>query len=159
MLQIAKVLKSNGVDGGLLMGFRPIAPEDLNLKEPVYIYFDGLPVPFFIDSLTPKGVDKAIVHLTDVHNLKDAEELVGLDVFAEMDDDWEDEEDFSFLVGWTLKGAGPVTDFIDIPGNPCLEVDVSGKSVIVPLNEELIKGLDKRRHVLDMDIPEGLLDL
>ena len=51
MLQIAQVLKSNGTDGELVMSFREIAPEDINLKEPVFIVFDGLPVPFFIESL------------------------------------------------------------------------------------------------------------
>ena len=45
MLQIAQVLKSNGTDGELVLGFREIAPEDINLQEPVFIIFDGLPVP------------------------------------------------------------------------------------------------------------------
>ena len=46
--QVAQVLKSNGTDGELVMGFREIAPEDINLQEPVFIVFDGLPVPFYI---------------------------------------------------------------------------------------------------------------
>ena len=40
LLQIAKVLKSNGTEGGLLLGFRDISPEDIDIEEPVYIYFD-----------------------------------------------------------------------------------------------------------------------
>ena len=44
--KIAQVLKSNGTDGELVLGFRDIAPEDINVEEPVFIYFDGLPVPF-----------------------------------------------------------------------------------------------------------------
>ena len=48
--QVAQVLKSNGTDGELVMSFRDIAPEDINIKEPVFIVFDGLPVPFFIES-------------------------------------------------------------------------------------------------------------
>jgi hypothetical protein len=47
--QIAQVLKSNGTDGELVLGFREIAPEDINLNEPVFIVFDGLPVPFYIE--------------------------------------------------------------------------------------------------------------
>lgn len=45
-LRIARVLKSNGTEGEILIGFREISPEDLNIKEPVFIAFDGLPVPF-----------------------------------------------------------------------------------------------------------------
>ena len=46
-LRIARVLKSYGNEGEILVGFRELGPEDLNLKEPVFIMFDGLPVPFF----------------------------------------------------------------------------------------------------------------
>ena len=47
MFRIAKVLKSNGISGDLLVS----APEvDLaEITGPVFIEFDGLPVPFFIE--------------------------------------------------------------------------------------------------------------
>ena len=57
--QVAQVLKSNGTDGELVMSFREIAPEDINLQEPVFIIFDGLPVPFYIESFTRRGNTKA----------------------------------------------------------------------------------------------------
>ena len=46
MLQIAKILKSNGTDGGLLIGVRDIEVGQIDLQGPVFIEFDGLPVPF-----------------------------------------------------------------------------------------------------------------
>ena len=42
MLQIAKILKSNGTDGRILMGVRDIALEEIDIKEPLFIVFDGL---------------------------------------------------------------------------------------------------------------------
>ncbi len=157
--QIAKVLKSNGTDGGLLLGFRDIDPDEISLEEPVFIYFDGLPVPFFIDSLSRKGNGKAIVHLNDIITLKDAEEVVGQAVWAESEEEEFDEDDFSMLVGWTLTGAGTITDFIDIPANPCLEVETKKGAVLVPLHEDLISSIDPDRKEITMDIPDGLLDL
>ena len=77
MLQIAKILKSNGTDGGILIGVRDIDVNEIDLKEPVFINFDGLPVPFFIQDLQQKGTSKAVVHLNDVNSLEDAEEIVG----------------------------------------------------------------------------------
>ena len=67
MLRIAQVLKSNGTDGELLISFLDIAPEDIDLKEPVFIAFDGLPVPFYFESFQPRGTKRALVHLTGVH--------------------------------------------------------------------------------------------
>ncbi len=158
--QIAKVLKSNGTDGGLLVGFRDIDPEDISLGEPVFIYFDGLPVPFFISSLTQRGNSRAIVHLNDVTSLEDAEELVGQSVWVDWEEEEGDEEGLGDLVGWTLAGAGRITGFLDIPANPCLEVETkNGTSVLVPFHEDLILSADSDARVLEMEIPDGLLDL
>ena len=91
MQRIAQVLKSNGRDGELLLGFVGIAPEDIDTQEPVFIEFDGLPVPFYFESFTPRGNNRALVRLTGVHSLADADELAGAAVYAE-DDLYEDEE-------------------------------------------------------------------
>ena len=164
MLQIAKVLKSNGTDGDVLLGFKTVSPEDIDLTEPVYIYVDGLPVPFFIESFTKRGNDKAIVRLNDFHNLKDAEEIAGEAVYADYFEEEEDEDDFSALIGWTIKDSdgqeiGEISDFLDIPANPCLEIKTKNGTSIVPLHEDLILDMNQKRKVLKMEIPEGLLDL
>jgi len=158
MLQVAKVLKSNGTEGGVLMNFRDITPEDLTLTEPVFIFFDGLPVPFFIESLTPKGTCKAIVRLTDVNCLKDAEELVGRDVFSDEFEEDEDTQDLASLVGWKIRSVGEITGFLDIPSNPCLEVRTEKGEVLVPLHEDFIVSMDRRRKTIEMNMPDGLLD-
>jgi len=158
--QIAKVLKSNGMDGGILVGFRDIDPSEISLEEPVFIDYDGLPVPFFFTSLTPRGNSRAIAHLNDISSLEDAEELVGKTLWADWEEEEEDEEDFGDLVGWTLVGAGRITAFIDIPANPCLEIETAnGTSVLVPFHENLIVSVDPERQEIEMEIPAGLLDL
>jgi len=158
LLPIGKVLKSNGTKGEVLIGFRDIDLEDISTKEPVYITFDGLPVPFFILSMTPKGSDRALVQLSDVDNLRDAEELVGRIVEADYFEEEEDGEDIAALVGWTVEGLGEITGWLDIPGNPCLEVATpKGGSVLLPFHEDLVRKLDERKRLISMDIPEGLV--
>ena len=169
LIQIAQVLKSNGIDGELVMSFRDIDPEDIQKNEPVFIEFDGLPVPFFIESLTRRGNTKALVHLTDIESFQDAEEVVGAAVYMREeslgDGEYED-GDFSFLEGWTLcedeEGAeiGTITSFLDIPSNPCIEVETAdGSTVIIPLHEDLIIEIDEDSDTLTMAIPDGLLNL
>lgn len=154
MLQIAKILKSNGTDGGILISVRDIAVEDINLKEPVFIYFDELPVPFFIQSLQKRGTSKAIVHLNDVLCLEDAEEIVGRDVFIE--GEWDDDEDEDFT-GWTLLNRGAVVGEISgiepIPGNLCLYVG----DTLIPLHEDFVISADPQTRELNLDLPEGLI--
>ncbi|MCR4859697.1 MAG: hypothetical protein K5910_03435 [Bacteroidales bacterium] len=154
MLQIAKILKSNGTDGGLLIGVRDIEVGQIDLQEPVFIEFDGLPVPFFIQDLQQRGSSKAVIHLNDIDNLQDAEEVVGRALYVE--GEWEEEEELDFT-GWTLldrgREVGTVTGMEPIPGNPCLYVG----ETLVPLHEDLILSVDPDRQVLDLDLPDGLL--
>ena len=226
MQQIAQVLKSNGTDGELVMSFREIAPEDINLKEPVFIVFDGLPVPFFIESLVKRGNSKALVHLTGIKNQEDVEEIAGKAVYIGDDILPElslEEDGFAALVGWTLlmpaeipdqvgddeetveddeetveddqsevgddeetfgddeetvgedehgwEGekaslpaltgnlyvVGEITEYIDIPNNPCIEVETENGAVMIPLHQDLILSVDPEYQEIIMQIPAGLL--
>ena len=173
MHQVAQVLKSNGTDGELVMGFREIAPEDINLKEPVFIYFDGLPVPFYIESFTKRGNTKALVHLTDICSMEDVEEITGKAVYVEEENLPEmslEEDGYAALVGWmvlTVDGelteesdlfeVGEITDFMDIPNNPCIEVETENGAVIIPLHEDFILSIDPENQEIIMQIPAGLL--
>ena len=200
--QVAQVLKSNGTDGELVMGFREIAPEDINLKEPVFIVFDGLPVPFFIESFTKRGNSKALVRLTDICSMEDVEEIAGKAVYVEEDSLPElslEEDGYAALVGWVvltpeipdqvgddkdkavkndcsvvgddnetaepslpaltgnLIEVGTITDFMDIPNNPCIEVETENGAVIIPLHEDLILSVDPENQEIIMQIPAGLI--
>ncbi|MBR6865253.1 MAG: hypothetical protein IKM75_10375 [Bacteroidales bacterium] len=161
MQRIGQVLKSNGRDGELLVSFSGIAPEEIDLEEPVFIEFDGLPVPFYFESFSQRGNTRALVRLTGVHNLTDADELAGAVLYAE-DDLYEDEDED--LTGWTVLDAdgnrvGTVSAHEDIPGNPCIWVETGHGESLLPLREELVLEVNETEKTLRMEIPEGLLDL
>ena len=200
--QVAQVLKSNGTDGELVLGFREIAPEDISLQEPVFIIFDGLPVPFFIESFTKRGNTKALVRLTGIRSMEDVEEIAGKAVYIEEDNLPElslEEDGYAALVGWTvltpeipdqvgddegkavenddsvvgddseaaepslpaltgnLIEVGQITDFMDIPNNPCIEVETENGAVIIPLHEDFILSVDPEYQEIIMQIPAGLI--
>ena len=184
--QVAQVLKSHGTDGELVLGFREIAPEDINLQEPVFIVFDGLPVPFYIESFAKRGNTKALVRLTGICSMEDVEEIAGKAVYIEEDQLPEmsiEEDGYAALVGWVLLTpagdfstslemteeesemteepelieVGEITDFLDIPNNPCIEVETENGAVMIPLHEDLILSVDPEYQEIIMQIPAGLI--
>ena len=170
MQQIAQVLKSNGTDGELVMSFREIAPEDINLQEPVFIVFDGLPVPFYIESFQKRGNTKALVRLTDIRSQEDVDEITGKAVYLEDGQIPEmtlEDDGYAALIGWmvltpakeedAVYEVGEITEFFDIPNNPCIEVETENGAVMIPLHEDFILGLDPENREIMMEIPEGLL--
>lgn len=159
MLRIAKVLKSNGVDGDVLVSAPDVALEDL--QGPVLIDFDGLPAPFFIESCTRRGTGKYIIHLTDVSNLTDAEELVGR--FLMSDEVEEEDGESQDFTGWKVLSrgdyVGTVTDYEPIPGNLCLYLKPAedADEIIIPLHEDLIISINEESLTLNLNLPDGLL--
>ena len=151
-----KVLKSWGAEGQVVLSLSADEPRDIKSQEPVFIVFDGLPVPFFIESVKPQG-GRLIVKFEDIDSLAEAEELVGRDVsFSEAE-----EEDEDTLVGLqvcdarTRRIVGEVVDFSDYGGNTLITVETEHGEVLLPIHEELIVSIHD--DVLTLDIPEGLL--
>ncbi len=171
--QIAQILKSNGINGEVIFSFRDMNPEDLDVEEPVFIFFDGLPVPFYIESFSKKGKSKAVVRLADISTYEDACELAGRGVFAEsfIYEGIVEDSMSAAIVGWTVMDKdnnviGVVDEYLDIPGNPCLEVSLSpaykekspgNEVVMIPLHEDFILSVDEENGVLSMILPSGLI--
>jgi 16S rRNA processing protein RimM len=140
----------------------------------VFIVFDGLPVPFFIESFTKRGNSKALVRLTDICSMEDVEEIAGKAVYVQEDSLPElsiEEDGYAALIGWMLlapteedaqedmevEEVGEIIDFIDIPNNPCIEVDTKNGAIMIPLHEDLILSVDPENLEIVMQIPAGLL--
>jgi ribosomal 30S subunit maturation factor RimM len=138
-----------------------MSPKDIKKSEPVFIYFDELPVPFFIEQIFLKGSTKAFLKLEDVDTLADAEELVGREIYLSIDEEEEIDDLSGLLVvdAATGKEIGEVLSYMDIPSNPCIEVVLNSNEqvVVLPCNDDLVKGIDPERGEIFLIIPEGLI--
>ncbi len=150
-----KVLKSWGAEGQVVLSPDAEDPRDLKSQEPVFIEFDGLPVPFYVESAQPRG-SRFIVKFEGVDSLAEAEELVGrLVSFQEGDEEEEDS-----LVGLRVRDSrtrrtiGEIVDEADYGGNLVITVETAGGDVLLPIHEDLIVSIHD--DVITLDIPEGL---
>lgn len=154
-LQIGQVLKSNGTDGTVVVRLFEEPP-----TEPVFIFWDGLPVPYFMEIVSQRGSSKVLARLTDVCSLEDASELESRPLYVREDDAPDDDyEDFR---GWSVVDVcssaegtviGTVDDVEDIPGNPCLVVGDN----LIPLHEDLLVEINQEDRILRMNLPVGLI--
>ena len=151
-----KVLKSWGASGEVVLSLSADDPRDWKSQEPVFIAFDGAPVPFFIESATPRG-GRLIVKFEDIDTLAEAEELVGREVTLSE----EEEEEEDSLVGLQVRDSrsrkivGTVVDFSDYGGNTLITLETDHGEVLVPIHEDLI--VDIHDDILTLDIPAGLI--
>ena len=171
LLPVGRIIKSYGTEGEVMIAFQEGIADLLKRDEPVWLFYDGLPVPFYITSIQPKGPRKAVVRLEDIDTLADAEEAAGKDIRLDLADYpelsgtdahtiTEDGLTLEDLIGFSLQDqdghkAGTIGDIQDFSGNICLEL--TGSGALVPFHDDLIIDIDIEKKTLTMSISEGLL--
>ena len=167
---VARVAKSFGRSGELLVSLYDVFPRDFDAKEPLFVEIDGLAVPLFCDRFERRGRRGALVVFSDFHSERRTAELVGREPFLPVDGAYADDEDaedegliyLEDLVG--LKAVvddrfeGTIDDFID-GENPLFLLVSDGREVYVPAVDEFIVETDLEAGVIRFEVPEGLLGL
>ena len=166
LTEIGKIQKTHGVNGELQVGwFNDFYPEDHNL-ESVFLLIDGIPIPFFIQSMRMKGADLSLLRFDDVDTIELAEELIGLKVMAEIQSSQSDDElmldDLVGFVVVTNRGVqlGTIEVLQDYAGNLVFELQTaSGNELLIPASPDLIVEVDVESKSIIMELPEGIADL
>jgi 16S rRNA processing protein RimM len=164
MQPFADIQKTFGAHGELIIKLWTTAPEEINTTEPVFVVFDGLPVPFYFKSFEARGNNRALVVFDDMESQKLAEELVGKKLLLPDNHKQPDTGEEEALTGFSVTDKqhgllGIVTGYMDIPGNPCLQVEHKGKELIIPFNEAIVLCINRKKRTLETALPEGLLAL
>ena len=55
--------------------------------------------------------------------------------------------------------VGTVRELVDVPGGVLLAVDVGGRDVLVPFRRPIVTKVDRSAREIEIDPPDGLLDL
>lgn len=169
LIEIGRFLKTHGISGEIT--FEPIY--DLNLKDLkcIVVEIDGIHVPFFIDTVRPKGSDALIVRLEGIESDIRASELTNKTVYALTDDidmTGDEEEGLSALslVGYTMlddnRGTeiGIIDHINDMTQNWLFMVlTKTGELKSIPVADEFITSIDPHARSLYVRLPEGLLDI
>lgn len=133
---------------------------------PVVVDIDGCLVPFYADSVRPKGSESYLIRLEGVDCVEEAAKFVNKDIFVLKDilREYQDADMvfFSDLVGFTVEDVdmgtlGKVVSVDDSTANVLLYVkSPDGDEIIVPAPDDLIVEIDTENKIIRMNLPEGL---
>ena len=181
IVQAGKFLKPHGLKGEL----NAVLDYDAEILEedyPLIVDMDGIYVPFYAESVRPKGHFSSLVKLEGIDSVEDTRRFVNKQFYlmrravAELLDMEEDElrteEEF---VGFKvfdreLGYLGRVEELDTSTDNLLLLVRPEGEEgaedpdlIYIPFNADLISEViekeDPRDSELHLDLPEGILDL
>jgi 16S rRNA processing protein RimM len=166
LIPIGKLHKTFGAQGELLLALYGDSPE-LSQKTPVFINVDGLNVPFYLKSIAAKN-GRFVVVFDDMEREALAQELVGKEVFVEKTEVHKaaaSPAESELLVGYTFEDAtfgiiGKLVRRFDYPGNPVLQLATEqGREVLIPDNPRFIIAVSKKKKIVSVSLPEGLLEV
>lgn len=131
---------------------------------------DGIFVPFFVESLRPKSTETVLLKIDGINNETDAALLVNKSIYVKKDeyeqlsDEYDDDAmPLDFFIDYTVVDEGNVLGTIvdvDEETDNCLFVvkRSDGSEVMIPASDDFINDIDTDKCVIDMSLPQGLID-
>jgi 16S rRNA processing protein RimM len=163
---LGRIMKVSGYEGAVAVKLEKIFTENIPPMESVFLEIEGRPVPFFIADIDYSGADVLRLQFEGYETVEKVNEFVGCRVFLTSG---LDEDNFSAqdpgLAGYRVivekdKFLGTVSEVIQNPGQWLLNVlSPDKKSFLIPLHEDFIVSIDKKKKTIKMDIPEGLTEI
>lgn len=121
-------------------------------------------VPYPVEEITPHG-HGFLLKLEGINNYGEAEEFSGCLFLTEKSPGTETpENDFQALVGFNVSDKehgllGTILRVTEMPQQLMAEVLFNGKELFFPLNEDFLIAIDWKNKTMEVQLPEGLLDI
>ncbi len=166
LIHIAYTIKPHGLNGyisiKLISGF---LQEILIKDKPVFLYIQGIPVPFCLEDKKQAGAYIAI-KLKLVKNNEDAQKYQNCNVYifeSELEQSNSDSDNFD-LIDYAVYDKnhgfiGNIINFIDIPNNPVIETQFDDKTITLPYNDKFIININHNNKSINISTPKGLIDI
>jgi len=166
IIKVGSTQKPYGIRGEVVILFSREEYGEAD-SEYYFLMIDGIPVPFFIEEFTFTTNLSARVKFEDVEDEKDASKYVNLDVYlprnilseenAEAVDSWH------LFVGYDVvdqRGEilGTISNVDDSTLNVLFVLLKDEEELLIPATEDFITAIDQDKKIIEMNLPEGLLD-
>ena len=164
---LGKITKPHSFDGRVNIWLDVDVPDEYSSLEMVFVEHDNNLIPYFIESIQILN-NKGIVSFQDVDDLEAAEALSQKDLYLPLSvlpkktgNAFYFHEIIGFVVVDSKKGIlGPIKKVLDYPNQALLQVFTEdNKEVLIPLSDEIIKKVDRRKKQISIEAPEGLLEI
>ena len=166
LTEIGFIRKTQGFNGDIILAVNTGNAEDFLHSKYFFLNMDGSMVPFFVEDFSAEGT-QAIIRFEDVNTHDAAVNLVSKKVFLlhdELPSGFFDQDELKSIIGYTLvdskKGVlGAVKDIAETPGQIMIFFDYANTEVMLPVNDQTLLKIMKKKKEVHVSIPEGLLEV
>jgi 16S rRNA processing protein RimM len=165
-IHIGKIVAPHGIAGQVILEHALGQP--IHFKGVEALFVENAPnsfIPYFIESAAAKTDTLTHIQIEGFKNREATSIIVSKKV-------WLPQADFQKLVeknsplallGYTIQEAGKnigvIKEVIEQPHQLLVTIDYKGQEAYIPLHEESLKGVNHAKKIVQVELPDGLLDL
>ena len=164
---LGKIVKKYSFKGELLAKLDTDEPAIYENLDAIFIDLNSTLVPFFVEKSQLHKSNLLRLKFDDINNEEDAEALLKSDLYLPLDllpklegDKFYFHEIINFqLVDENFGYVGIIRGVNDSTAQALFEVDREGIEILIPINGDFIKKIDRVNKNITVNTPEGLIEL
>lgn len=164
---LGKIVKKYSFKGELLAKLDTDQPDLYEDLDAVFIKLGRDFIPFFIEKSSLHKSDLLRLKFEDISTEEDADQLLKSELYLPLEFLPKLEGNkfyYHEIIGFTVEDAsfgtvGKITGVNDTTSQPLLEVMRDTTEILIPINDAIIKKLDRKNKTMYVEAPEGLIDL
>lgn len=164
--KIGWIFKPHGLKGEVTVMLEDDAPADFSSIDAVFLEQNNKLVPYFIETVSGQG-KKAFLKFEDIDSPEAAKTISKQSVYIPKSHrpkarrgEFYDDEVLDFEVHDRQIGLlGKIDDVIPAGPNKLLSLNYQGKEILIPTNGPFIRTISKTKKRIDVELPEGFLDI
>lgn len=164
---LGKIVKKHSFKGELVIKLDTDEPELYGNMESVFVDLGGNLVPFFIEKSSLSKGTMLRVKFEDVNSEDEADMMIRSGIYLPLDllpklegNKFYFHEVIGFKVIDINHGeVGVVININDTAAQPLFEIERDDKEIFIPLIDDFVKKIDRENKEIQVETPEGLIDL
>jgi 16S rRNA processing protein RimM len=164
---LGKIVSKYSFKGELLVKLDTDEPDLYDNLDAIFIDLRGNMVPFFVESSQLHKSNLLRLKFEEVDTEADADTLMKTDLYLPLNLLPKLEGNkfyFHEVIGFTVKDTnhgdvGILKGINDSTAQSLFEIDKDGIEILIPMNDEFIVKVDRENKTIEVNTPEGLIDL
>lgn len=159
MKTIGRITKTYGFEGAVIVRNESGITREPEQGEPVFVVIDGIPVPFFTREAWSPSPGTLIISFDDYLTEKSVTGFKGCEVRTGREENVK--RNPVSLEGYTISDKnsgfrGVIARVIQNPGQMIAAVTSEAGEILIPMHQDLIISVDRKRKLIEMSLPSGL---
>ncbi len=164
---LGKIVKKHSFKGEVIIKLDTDEPELYHNLESVFVELGGNLIPFFIEKSSLSKSTMLRVKFEDISTEADADAIVRSGIYLPLSmlpkldgDKFYYHEIIGFeVIDKNFGKVGKIMSVNDTSAQPLFEIDKNGTEIFIPMIDDFIKKVDKTNKIIEVETPDGLIDL